>query len=286
MGRDLVGDAEKQAKLEAREHAKQMRHKKFVKWIFVLVAVFSLVMLVAWGGVQRNSGIPLDFGPLTAIVLFLLVGFLFSLKNAIYRFYKDLKMPGRRSVMFNIMLPVTLGGLLLLAGSFELRHQLVQVIATPPTQMVSGKPNALFKCERLLASMIPNKTSTITRKGFVSGDDPNVTVARSNTCQLLFDWYVFDRRSNTSEEQAFALDLVAHEAIHVGGETNELKAKCGAVEWIEDVAIMMGASEEEAQRISKNNEEWANEYKGNPLIQQSLQYEGHCSDVPSVREGR
>ena len=272
------------ARKSEREREKSRRHAAVIKWILIAQLVLSVAMLAGWWKIQRMFAIPVDFGLLSALVLFLLTGFIMSLVHSISRLVKNIKTHTHAGVVYYILLPVALLALLIVAGFYEFRHQLVQVIATPPTQMVSKNGGAIFQCDRLELGLAPKLSSVITRPGYVLPDDPNVVHAAESACSAIFNWYMSNGKDSRSTENAISsLDLIAHEAIHVGGENNELVAKCGAVDWIRDVVLMLGASETEAEYIFTSDEAYANSYVGVPIVEQTLEYVGNCNDIPNVR---
>lgn len=109
----------------------------------------------------------------------------------------------------------------------------------------SGVDGASLDCQR------PEETLLDVRpflSGFVNWDNPTVANLKYRECDALFSYLKSDKINPTSE-QAYALEVLVHEAMHVSGIRNEAETECAAIARYVDVAVQSGASQEVAERM-------------------------------------
>ena len=106
-------------------------------------------------------------------------------------------------------------------------------------------------------------------KGFVSWDNPTVANLKYSECVELFS-YLESNKLNPTSEQAYALEVLVHESMHVAGYRNEAETECAAMARYVDVAVQSGATQEVAERMLAD-------YKQNwwPLLPNS--YKSSCT---------
>ena len=255
---------------------KRRRRLGAMSWIFLGVVVFSVVMLVGWA--PLNDGVlhvPFDFGPLTAACTLLLTIFVLSLASLLRRVMVAAAKNQRFSATYYIFIPLAALVLFGAAGFFEYKHQYIQAFLTPSVRKVSGVPQAVVRCDRVMANLFG-----ATRYGYVSYSNRNIAHLHPSACREIWDW-VAQGKTGTTALQMHSLDTVTHEAMHVGGMDSELGATCGSFEWLEDVLVDLGASRAEAKRVAATQSSRHENYHGS--TPQQKQYEGDCSQVPSVR---
>ncbi|MBU4215740.1 MAG: hypothetical protein KJ792_13920 [Actinobacteria bacterium] len=131
------------------------------------------------------------------------------------------------------------------AGLVEAEHRVTQQLATSVTVMVSGRPGAVARCARRTSDMFDPSGNA----GSVQWDSPDVARLRADTCDALWAWITSDKEHPTIEE-VIALHVLAHEAVHVGGERAEAATECAAMGWDATVARALGASDAVAQQIA------------------------------------
>jgi hypothetical protein len=131
------------------------------------------------------------------------------------------------------------------AGLAEAEHQVTQQLATSATVMVSGRPGAVARCARRTTDLFDLSGNA----GSVRWDTPDVARLRADTCAALWSWVVSDKAHPTID-QVVALHVLAHEAVHVGGERVEATTECVAMRWDATVARALGASDAVAEQIA------------------------------------
>lgn len=251
------------------------RHRKHtLRNLTIATTLLSLVLLFAWSPVNlRWLHLPVDFGLLTAVCLILLV-------LLVYNFVQFLRHAKRSKTKLHYHLIVFIFTLVTFLGFgyFEFRHQFVQILVTPSVRKVSGVPTALGQCDRIGANLFAP-----TRSGYVIWGSP-VAHIHPNACAGIFNWYVWQGKTNTTNRQIHQLDMITHEAVHIGGEESELKTKCASTEWLEEILLDWGVNADEASRIAKHNRETLNNYQQDGLNITDKQYEGNCDELPRHRQ--
>ncbi len=150
------------------------------------------------------------------------------------------------------------------AVATEVQHHRTEAAATSATRLVSGDPTSRAVCERWTANLI----NTSSFSGFVSWDSPDVAQLRSGTCADLASWLRSDRRHPT-QGQVVALHVVAHEAVHVGGERSEAATECQAMAWDARVAEHLGAPPDVARQMAET-------YRRDVYPRMPEEYRGDC----------
>lgn len=102
-------------------------------------------------------------------------------------------------------------------------------------------------CQRMIAYAVD--TSVIL--GFVpsdpiTGEPMREAWLRRDTCDSLAKW---DHESPT-DEHVRAVHVLTHEAMHMAGERNEARTECYAIQRNAAMAVVLGASADQAKRLS------------------------------------
>jgi hypothetical protein len=131
----------------------------------------------------------------------------------------------------------------------ELRWLRVQAAATTAVQQLIGNPAARVQCQRALATFLWAGADL----GRVEWDQPERAWLTLETCQHLGSWYRSDHADPTIDE-AIAVHVLTHEAMHVDGERNEAVAECRALQSDARTVVLLGGTAEQgdalAQRIA------------------------------------
>gem|GEM_PF-6235053 len=254
--------------------------------LLLAASALSIVLLLGWNTINHNHlHWPIDFGVQTAILLFILA----FLIHSVIKFFQHLREIKPKQEGLNPLYPfytaVTLAAFLGV-GYLEFRHQFVQITTTPIIRKISGVDTALARCDRAMANLFAP-----TRKGYVQyeyadGQYTSSDIAHFHpaACADIFNWYVWQGKTNTTDYQIHTLDMISHEAVHIGGVRSELIAKCASTEWTEDVLLFLGAKPDEAKRVAEINRKNANDYQGRGPGSQTSAYEGNCDSLPSFRK--
>ena len=139
--------------------------------------------------------------------------------------------------------------LLLPALWTEIRWLRVQAAATTAVQQLTGNPAARVQCQRALATFLWAGADL----GRVEWDEPDRAWLTLETCQHLGSWYRSDHSAPTLDE-AIAVHVLTHEAMHVAGERNEATTECRALQHDARTVVLLGGTAEQgsalAQRIA------------------------------------
>lgn len=132
-------------------------------------------------------------------------------------------------------------------GFFEWRWQVNESVGTSVVKSVSGVEEGTLHCQRLSEGFFD---PSVAKKGEVFYAKSTVAIIKHNPCQDLFSWLESDKKHAT-DEQILSLGVLVHESVHVSGEYNEAKTECLTMKQLAAVTESLGASPEEAKRISK-----------------------------------
>lgn len=136
--------------------------------------------------------------------------------------------------------------LLLPALWTEIRWLHVQAAATTAVQQLTGNPAARVQCQRALGTMLWAGADL----GRVEWDEPHRAWLTLETCQHLGSWYRSDRTDPTLDE-AIAVHVLTHEAMHVDGARNEATAECRALQRDERTVTLLGGSPQEGAALAE-----------------------------------
>jgi glucose dehydrogenase len=147
---------------------------------------------------------------------------------------------------------ITLGvvlALLLPALWTEFRWLSVQAAATTAVQQLAGDPAARVQCQRALGTFLWAGADL----GRVEWDEPDRAWLTLETCQHLGSWLRSDHSAPTLDE-AIAVHVLTHEAMHVAGDRNEATTECRALQHDARTVVLLGGTAEQgsalAQRIA------------------------------------
>ena len=118
----------------------------------------------------------------------------------------------------------------------EVRWLRVQSAATATVQQLTGNRDAGVQCQRALATFLWAGADL----GRVEWDQPDRAWLTLETCQHLGSWYRSDRTAPTLDE-AIAVHVLTHEAMHVDGERDEAVTECRALQSDARTVVLLGA---------------------------------------------
>jgi hypothetical protein len=131
----------------------------------------------------------------------------------------------------------------------EIRWLRVQAAATTAVQQLTGNPAARVQCQRALGTFLWAGADL----GRVEWDEPDRAWLTLETCQHLGSWYRSDRSAPTQDE-AIAVHVLTHEAMHVAGDRTEATTECRALQHDARTVVLLGGTAEQgsalAQRIA------------------------------------
>ena len=131
-----------------------------------------------------------------------------------------------------------------MAGFFEGRQQYVNYEASKITRRVVGRDNVSAKCVRTLGDSLDiNQYGPYV--GWVKSGD-NYSKLDRTTCKRFQEWLATDRKTAT-DDQAYALHTIMHEAVHVAGEFNESETEYKSTMLYEEVMVEFGMDREFAK---------------------------------------
>jgi hypothetical protein len=136
--------------------------------------------------------------------------------------------------------------LLLPAMWTELRWLRVQSAATTAVQQLTGNPEARAHCQRALATLLWAGADL----GRVEWDQPERAWLTLETCQHLGSWYRSDHTAPTLDE-AIAVHVLTHEAMHVDGQRNEATAECRALQRDARTVVLLGGTAAQGDALAR-----------------------------------
>jgi len=156
--------------------------------------------------------------------------------------FTGMPVPGSRiGVAWTVVTVVAL----LVAGAVEGRHQWVQARATQVVREVSGVPGAVARCQRFTPALLDLGQDI----GHVQWDQPTVAYLDRDVCGDLAGWLLAGA-DGTSRSDAVAVHVLVHEAVHVGGERDEARTECVALQLDAQAAVTLGASPATADALA------------------------------------
>ncbi|MCL2280896.1 hypothetical protein FWC31_03355 [Candidatus Saccharibacteria bacterium] len=179
-----------------------------------------------------------DVGILTAICALLFIAIVWSIVKLIRRIVK------KRDWQYHAIVLVLLLVLFGVAGYFEGKQQYINYWASEITRAVVGRDDVSAKCVRALGdSLDVNQYGPYV--GWVKPGD-NYSKLDRTTCKRFQEWLATDRKTATND-QAYALHTIMHEAIHVAGEFNESETEYKSIILYEDIMVKFGMDREFAR---------------------------------------
>lgn len=136
--------------------------------------------------------------------------------------------------------------LLLPALWTEVRWLRVQAAATTAVQQLTGNPSARVQCQRALGTLLWAGADL----GRVEWDEPDRAWLTLETCQHLGSWYRSDR-TDPSLDEAIAVHVLTHEAMHVAGERDEAVTECRALQRDERTVVLLGGSPAQGSALAE-----------------------------------
>lgn len=136
--------------------------------------------------------------------------------------------------------------LLLPAVWTEVRWLRVQAAATTAVQQLTDNPGARVQCQRAMGTMLWAGADL----GRVEWDEPDQAWLTLETCQHLGSWYRSDRTDPTLDE-AIAVHVLTHEAMHVDGARDEATTECRALQRDERTVVLLGGTPEQGSALAE-----------------------------------
>ncbi|WP_148613764.1 hypothetical protein [Nocardioides rubriscoriae] len=138
---------------------------------------------------------------------------------------------------------------LVVNGALEWRWIAAQGELSGAVRSVTGRDDVHVRCQRLGAAMF----YALRYQGYVEyaadGSLPQEAFVTWETCQDLRGWLGSDK-SSPSREQVVAVHVLAHEAMHLTGETNEARTECRALQRDATVARLLGATQAQGDALA------------------------------------
>lgn len=128
----------------------------------------------------------------------------------------------------------------------EMRWVRVQSAATTAVQQLTGNPAARVQCQRALDTLLWAGADL----GRVEWAEPDRAWLTLETCQHLGSWYRSDHEAPTLEE-AIAVHVLTHEAMHVAGDRNEATTECRALQNDARTVVLLGGSAEQGSALAE-----------------------------------
>jgi hypothetical protein len=128
----------------------------------------------------------------------------------------------------------------------EMRWLRVQSAATTSVQQLTGRPTARVQCQRALDTFVWAGADL----GRVEWDEPDRAWLTLETCQHLGSWYRSDHEEPTLDE-AIAVHVLTHEAMHVAGGRNEATTECRALQNDARTVVLLGGSPEQGSTLAE-----------------------------------
>jgi len=119
----------------------------------------------------------------------------------------------------------------------EMRWLRVQGAASTAVQQLTGNPAARVQCQRALGTLLWAGADL----GRVEWDHPDRAWLTLETCQHLGSWYRSDHSDPTFDE-AVAVHVLTHEAMHVAGERSEATTECRALQSDARTVVLLGGT--------------------------------------------
>lgn len=170
----------------------------------------------------------------------------------------------------------TAAGLIVLAPLVWLEWQWQQTIteANRVVRSITARPEARVECQRFSAALLYARGDI----GYVEWQDDDergtgdTAFLTYDVCRELRQWLHGDKDRPT-RDQAIAVHVLAHEAMHVAGIRAEADAECRALAWDPVVAGQLGATPTQAEALARVYAEhvWPT-LRGN--------YRSECPDPP------
>jgi hypothetical protein len=127
----------------------------------------------------------------------------------------------------------------------EIRWLRVQSAATTAVQQLTGNPAARVQCQRALATFLWAGADL----GRVEWDEPDRAWLTLETCQHLGSWYRSDHEAPTRDE-AIAVHVLTHEAMHVAGGRDEATTECRALQRDARTVVLLGGTAEQGSALA------------------------------------
>jgi len=146
-----------------------------------------------------------------------------------------------------VLIPLLLVPALVL-GWFEWQFRMDQHLFSAVATRIAER-DVTIECQRLGGALL----DVTAELGYVQfdadGRPSDVGRLEIKACQALRD-YVHGDHGAPSLDQVIAVQVLTHEAYHLSGIANEAETECAAVQRLDEVAVWLGATPEQARALA------------------------------------
>jgi hypothetical protein len=111
---------------------------------------------------------------------------------------------------------------------------------------LTGNPAARVQCQRALDTFLWAGADL----GRVEWAEPDRAWLTLETCQHLGSWYRSDHEAPTLDE-AIAVHVLTHEAMHVAGDRSEATTECRAMQNDARAVVLLGGSPDQGSALAR-----------------------------------
>lgn len=143
---------------------------------------------------------------------------------------------------------VALSALLLVVGTLEYRAQAAERTFGEAVTEVAKRPVSV-RCQGMLGHLVDIGQELGSVMFSAEGDPADVTNIKRDACNWAKEYARGDRR--VTKEHAMAIEVLAHEAIHLRGWTDEAVTECYGMQNMVEIAVELGATQDQGQRLAE-----------------------------------
>lgn len=142
---------------------------------------------------------------------------------------------------------IALAVVLAAVGFLEYRAQSMEQQFSKAASYVA-KRDVSVRCQGIFGNLVDIGQELGTVQFSAEGDPADVTHIKRDACGWAADYARGNRR--VTREHAVAIQVIAHEAIHLRGWTDESVTECYGMQNMVDVAMQLGASRQEGRNLA------------------------------------
>jgi hypothetical protein len=147
------------------------------------------------------------------------------------------------------LVPIVIGALVVVAlGFLEYRAQAAEGRFGAAVSAVAHRDVGV-RCQGMFGKLVDIGQELGTVRFDADGDPADHTDIKRDACNWLKDYETGDKR--VTREAALGVHVLAHEAIHLRGWTDETVAECYGMQHTADVAVSLGASRAQGQKLAE-----------------------------------
>ena len=133
-------------------------------------------------------------------------------------------------------------------GWMEYKWQKQERVMADSVSLITGG-NATVHCQRMNEAFFYANANLGHVRYDSNGVPEKTTMITWETCRDFRDWWDSDK-TNPTDKEIIAVHILAHEAVHMSGETGEAITECYALQLMPDIAEEFGATPAEADEMS------------------------------------